>query len=206
MWYCTTVKSWSKRNSLNNVTQRRTNIHLPFGEYDVGGRSKGTGKPEEDEEETGNGFLWTGNVFMFWKETSTVLCNIYYTALHVCSALTFCVLSLQRLKAGRGLPARTNAPSPECCSSPVRPKLLWTGWHWDTHRTHKFAFFFPWMHCTHSFTGSLVQGKENDATPLSRKEEGNGSFQCWFLCWLDTCLVQHQEVEDSWADLQSAES
>lgn len=34
----------------------------------MGGRSKGTGKPEEDEEETGNGFLCTGKVFMFWKK------------------------------------------------------------------------------------------------------------------------------------------
>lgn len=55
---------------------------------------------------------------------------------------SYCVLLLQRPKAGRGRPARTNGPSSECCSSPVHPMLLWTGWHWDTHRTHKCLFFF----------------------------------------------------------------
>lgn len=34
----------------------------------MGGRSKGTGNPEIDEEETGNGSVFTGNVFMFLME------------------------------------------------------------------------------------------------------------------------------------------
>lgn len=37
----------------------------------MGGRSKGTGKPGNAGEETGNGSVFTGNVFMFLTEENT---------------------------------------------------------------------------------------------------------------------------------------
>lgn len=43
----------------------------------MGGRSKGTGNPAKDEEEIGNGFVFTGNVFMFLMEETQP--TFYYT-------------------------------------------------------------------------------------------------------------------------------
>lgn len=50
----------------------------------MGGRSKGTGKPENDEEETGNGFVFTGNVFMFLmeeKHTPHIIIHLLFVSL-----------------------------------------------------------------------------------------------------------------------------
>ena len=82
-----------------------------------------------------------------------------YTVIHtVCWKSVF----LRRQRARRGLPARMNEPSPECCSSPEHPTLLWTGWHWETHthtQTQKLHIYIYIQGISHTLLSKVTFNK-----------------------------------------------